>query len=64
MPASKNSHSTPTVMEKQKATMARYSGESENLTFSLRFRISSSENPMAAQRKPFIVCSMVSQLGI
>lgn len=58
---SKNSQITPTVMEKQNATMARYSGERWNRARLCRFRISNSENPMAAHRKPLSVCSTVSQ---
>ena len=51
------------VMEKQKDTIARYRGESSNFTRSDRLSRSTSEKPMAAARKPFIVCSTVSQNG-
>ena len=61
-PHSKNSHSTPMVMEKQNATIVRYSGD--RLMFLLvLFRRSTVEKPTAANRKPFSVCSMVSQIG-
>lgn len=63
MPYSKNSHTTPTVMEKQKATKATKAGESRTLNFRLRFKISTMAMPMAAIRKPFMVWSMVSQKG-
>ena len=52
---SKNSQTTPTVIEKQNATMARYSGDRWNRASLWRFRMSSSENPMAAHKKPFSV---------
>ena len=58
---SKNSQMTPTVIEKQNATMARYSGDRWNRVLLCRFKISSREKPMAAQRNPFSVCSTVSQ---
>ena len=58
---SKNSHKTPMVMEKQNATMATNSGERLNIVLSERLSTSTSEKPMAAARKPFMVCSMVSQ---
>ena len=64
MKNSKNSQSTPTVMEKQKATTARKSGESLKVNFSLRLKISTSAKPMAAMRKPLIVWSMVSHEGM
>ena len=55
MAHSKNSHSTPTVMEKQNATIARNTGDSWIENFLLRFRISTSANPMAAIKNPLIV---------
>ena len=58
---SKNSHNTPMVMEKQNATRARNSGDSEMENRSLRLRISTRAKPMAAQRNPLRVWSMVSQ---
>ena len=61
MENSKNSHSTPMVMEKQKATTARYTGDRVKASFSLRLRMSRREKPMAAHRKPLRVWSMVSQ---
>ena len=61
IPNSKNSQSTPIVIEKQNATMARYSGDRWNRASLWRFRMSNSENPMAAHRKPFSVCRTVSQ---
>ena len=60
---SKNSHRTPIVMEKQNAANATYTGESVNLIFAFRLRMSISEKPTAAHRKPFVVCSIVSQFG-
>ena len=60
---SKNSHSTPMVMEKQKATSETYTGESSNLILLLRFRISISAKPVAAHKKPVVVCRIESQLG-
>ena len=39
------------------------SGDREREKRSLRFIMSTSAKPMAAQRKPFTVCSIVSQLG-
>ena len=54
---------TPMVMEKQKDTIARYRGESSNFTRSDRLSRSTSEKPIAAARKPFIVCNTVSQNG-
>ena len=60
---SKNSQQTPTVIEKQKETRARYNGDKWKRTRALRLRISSSENPMAAHKKPLSVCSTVSQYG-
>ena len=62
MENSKNSHSTPMVMEKQKATMDINTGDRERENFSVRLSISTRANPMAAQRKPFRVWRMVSQL--
>ena len=41
--------------------MARYSGDRWNRVLLCRFKISSREKPMAAQRNPFSVCSTVSQ---
>ena len=55
IPNSKNSHRTPIVIEKQNAASATYTGESVNLIFASRFRMSISEKPTAAQRKPFVV---------
>lgn len=49
------------VMEKQKATMAMNTGERDRENRSLRLNRSTSEKPMAAQRKPLSVWSMVSQ---
>ena len=60
---SKNSQITPMVMEKQKETIARYRGESSNFTRLDRLSRSTSEKPIAAARKPFMVCSTVSQNG-
>ncbi len=42
---------TPTVIEKQNATMARYSGDRWNRALLCRFKISSREKPMAAHKK-------------
>ena len=47
-------------MEKQNATIAIYFGERDRELFSLRSNRSTRQNPMAAHRKPFMVCSMVS----
>lgn len=63
MPNSKNSHTTPIVMEKQNATMAMNSGDNLNIIRSLRFNKSTIEKPIAAAKKPFRVCSTVSQKG-
>ena len=52
---SKNSHSTPMVMEKQKATRAKNSGERSKVNRSSLFRSITREKPTAAQRKPFKV---------
>ena len=60
---SKNSHSTPMVMEKLNATTAMNAGESANVKRRLRLKMSTSAKPTAAQRKPLTVCSMVSQPG-
>ena len=60
---SKNSQSTPTVIEKQNATSARYAGDSLKEKRSLSLSRSTSAKPIAAHRKPLIVCSIVSQLG-
>lgn len=64
MPNSKNSHSTPMVMEKQKATMARNAGDRRNVTRSSSFSSITMEKPTAAARKPLMVWSMVSHQGI
>ena len=61
MPNSKNSHSTPMVMEKQKAVTAMKKGDRWREIFSSRLSMSTRAKPMAAQRKPFMVWSMVSQ---
>ena len=61
MPHSKNSHSTPMVMEKQKATMDIKAGDRERENRSFRLSRSTREKPMAAHRKPLRVWSMVSQ---
>ena len=58
---STNSHKTPIVIEKQNATMDTKIGERLNIVRSERLRRSTMEKPIAAARKPFIVCSMVSQ---
>ena len=63
MPNSKNSHSTPMVMEKQNATSARKNGDRSKVSRSSSFSSSTMEKPTAAARKPFNVWSMVSQLG-
>ena len=63
MPNSKNSHSTPMVMEKQKATSARKKGERWKVSRSSSLRSKTMEKPTAAARKPLRVWSMVSQLG-
>ena len=63
MKNSKNSHSTPMVMEKQKASRARKKGESSKVSFSLSLSTITMEKPTAAARKPLRVWSMVSQLG-
>ena len=64
MPNSKNSHSTPMVMEKQNATTAQKNGDSENAMRSERFKMDTSAKPMAAARNPLNVCSSVSQKGM
>ena len=52
------------VMEKQKDTIARYRARKRaNFTRSDRLSRSTSEKPIAAARKPFIVCNTVSQNG-
>ena len=61
MAHSKNSHRTPMVMEKQKATMAMNTGERDKEKRSCRLHRSTREKPMAAQRNPLRVWSMVSQ---
>ena len=61
MPYSKNSHSTPTVIEKQNATKDTYSGDKRNFSCRLRVRISISEKPKAAHTNPLVVCSITSQ---
>ena len=58
-----NSHMTPTVIEKQNATMVMYIGD-KCTSLLLWLSRSTSENPTAAQRNPFMVCSIVSQPGI
>ena len=63
MKNSKNSHKTPMVMEKQKASRARKKGESSKVSFSLSLSRITMEKPTAAARKPLRVWSMVSQLG-
>ena len=63
MPNSKNSHSTPMVMEKQNATTTQKNGDSENAMRSERLRMDTSASPMAAARKPLNVWSSVSQNG-
>ena len=63
MENSKNSHSTPMVMEKQKATRARNSGERLKVSRSSSLSSMTMEKPTAAARKPLMVWSMVSQLG-
>ena len=60
---SMNSHSTPMVMEKQNAAIAIYSGERLRLIRLSLFSRFTREKPIAAHRKPEVVCSMVSQLG-
>ena len=55
MPYSKNSHSTPMVMEKQKATTATNTGESRTLNRRERLRMSTIAMPMAAIKKPLMV---------
>lgn len=60
MAHSKNSHRTPMVMEKQKATMAMKAGERDRENRSVRFSISTNAKPIAAQRKPLRVWRMVS----
>ena len=63
IPNSKNSQSTPIVIEKQNATIARKTGESSNLMRRLRLNISTRAKPNAAQMNPFIVWSIVSHSG-
>ena len=63
IPHSKNSQSTPMVMEKQKAVSAIYSGAKVSDTRLSSFRIFTRENPIAANKNPFTVCSKVSQKG-
>ena len=46
---------TPMVMEKQKATRAKNSGERSKVNRSSLFRSITREKPTAAQRKPFKV---------
>ena len=58
---SKNSQSTPMVIEKQKATIDMKTRERERENFSVRLSMSTRAKPMAAQRKPFKVWRMVSQ---
>ena len=61
---SKNSHITPTVIEKQNAKKATKYGDILMENLSLRLKRSISANPMAAIRKPLVVCKIVSQIGI
>ena len=63
IPNSKNSQITPTVMEKQKETIATKTGDSLILKRSLRFKRSMSESPTAAARKPVVTCKSVSHTG-
>ena len=44
-------------------TSETYTGESSNLILLLRFRISISAKPVAAHKKPVVVCRIESQLG-
>ena len=62
-PNSKNSQNTPTVIEKQKATMATKTGDKVNLIFAFWFNISTNEKPIAAHKNPQTVCKIVSQWG-
>ena len=57
---SKNSQMTPTVIEKQNATMARQRRQVEPRAV-VPVQNIQQEKPMAAQRNPFSVCSTVSQ---
>ena len=63
MEHSKNSHSTPIVMEKQKATIAINTGERVRENRSLRSKRSTRQKPTAAHKNPFNVWSIVSQCG-
>ena len=48
------SHSTPIVMEKQKATIAVNSGESVKVSLSLLFNKFTRDKPIAAIRNPYL----------
>ena len=61
---SKNSHKTPTVIEKQNAKNATKYGDILIENRSLLLNKSISANPIAAIRNPFVVCKMVSHTGI
>ena len=63
-PNSKNSHTTPTVIEKQNENRHTNMGERLNFTRSLLFKISVSPKPTPAQIKPFTVWSNESHIGI
>ena len=64
IPNSKNSHSTPMVMEKQKATRARNAGDRRKVIRWSSLSSITMEDPTAAARKPLRVWSMVSHPGI
>ena len=64
MPNSKNSHSTPMVMEKQNAVSAMKAGERSKVSRSSPLSSTTSEKPTAAARKPLSVWRMVSQNGM
>ena len=55
IPNSKNSQTTPMVIEKQKPTNATKKGDNLIFAFSELFKIWVKEKPMAAQLKPFNV---------
>ena len=61
MPNLKNSHKSPTVIEKQNATTAMNIGDSANVKRWLRLKISTSAKPTAAHKNPLTVCNIVSQ---
>ena len=63
---SKNSHITPTVIEKQNAKKATKYGDILMENLSLRLKRSINANPMAAIRKPhhLDLCSVLFQLWI